>query len=227
METKKKVLVSGASFAGLNAAAGAMLIAGPVIYLLGEFIAAAAWTNPPYSYTYHFISNLGVRGPSELLGQYMLSPLAWVMNTGFFLFGITIFSGIVLLRGLSGWRRWAVLGTATMLAVGGVLLALNPGSAEALEHGGGHALGAMAAFIGGNALAILLGRMYQQVELSPRRGRALVAFGVIGLLSMVGYFADLMSGLNVLVGLVERGIVYPFLIGLICVGATIWNRRKR
>src|SRR5258706_12097441 len=100
--------------------AGALLIAGPVIFLLAELIAAAAWTDPPYSYTYHFISNLGVRGPSELFGQYMYSPLAWVMNTGFFLFGITILAGVVLLRGLSGWRRWAALVPATLLAVGGV-----------------------------------------------------------------------------------------------------------
>jgi hypothetical protein len=34
-----------------------------------------------------------------------------------------------------------------------------------------------------------------------------------------------MSGANVLIGLVERGVVYPFLIGLICAGVSIWNRR--
>jgi hypothetical membrane protein len=112
--------------------AGALLIAGPAIFLFAEFIAAAAWTNPPYSYTYHFISNLGVRGLSTLFGQYMFSPLSWVMNTGFFLFGIVILAGIVMLRGLSGWRRWAELAFATLLAAGGILLALFPGSWEAL-----------------------------------------------------------------------------------------------
>jgi hypothetical protein len=207
-------------------AAGALLIAGPVIYLLCEFIAAAAWTQPPYSYTYHFISNLGVSGPSELFGQYMLSPLAWLMNTGFFLFGVTTLSGIVLLRALPGWRRWAVLGSGMLLAIGGVLLALNPGSAEEMEHGGGHALGAMAAFIGGNLLSILLGRVHQCLGLSARLGRALVVFGAIGLLSMLAYFADVISGLNLLIGLVERGIVYPFLTGLICTGIAIWNRPR-
>jgi hypothetical membrane protein len=62
-------------------AAGALLIAGPAIFVLGEFIAAAAWTDPAYRYTNHFISDL--HGPSTLFGQYMYSPLAWVMNTGF------------------------------------------------------------------------------------------------------------------------------------------------
>lgn len=212
-------------FSGQNRTAGALLIAGPSVYLLGEFIAAAAWTNPPYSYTYHFISNLGVRGPSELFGQYMLSPLAWVMNTGFFLFGIMIGCGFVLLRGFSGWRRALVVGNATLLAVGGVLLGLNPGSAEAMEHGSGHALGAMAAFIGGNVLAIAVGVMSQRIGLSPRLGRMLVAFGSLGLCAMVAYFVDLASGLNVLLGLVERAIVYPFLFGIAWTGVTLWHRR--
>src|SRR5262245_55498029 len=227
METNKKVLVSGASFAGLETASGALLIAGPVIFLLAEFIAAAAWTDPPYSYTYHFISNLGVHGPSTLFGQYMYSPLAWVMNIGFFLFGITIVAGVVLLRGLGGWRRWAVLAPATLLAVGGALLALFPGSGESMNDGTGdfHALGAMAGFIGGNVLAILLGSMHQHIGLSSKLGRALVTVGVIGLVSMVAYFVDIISEANVLVGLVERGAVHPFLIGLICAGVSIWNRR--
>jgi hypothetical membrane protein len=208
--------------------AGALLIAGPAIFLLAEFIAAAAWTNPPYSYTYHFISNLGVSGPSTLFGQYMYSPLAWVMNTGFFLFGITILAGVAALRGLPGWRRWAARVPATMLAVGGVLLAMFPGSAEALNDDTGdfHALGAMAGFIGGNALAIVLGSMHRRVGLTPKLGRALVVIGVIGLISMVAYFADLISGANVLVGLIERGATHPFLIGLICAGAAIWSRRS-
>jgi hypothetical membrane protein len=206
-------------------AAGAVLVAGPVIYFLAEFIAAAAWTDPPYSYTYHFISNLGVHGPSELLGQYMYSPLAWVMNTGFFLFGITVFVGVALLRGLRGRRRWAVLVPAGLLAVGGVVLAFFPGSGEAANSGAGdlHGLGAMAGFIGGNALVILLGRMHRRVRLSPGIGRGLVIAGVAGLLSMVAFFADVTSGANVLIGLVERGVIYPFLIALGCAGAAIWR----
>lgn len=206
---------------------GVMLIAGPVIYFLAEFIAAAAWTDHPYSYTFHFISNLGVHGPSELFGQYMYSPLAWVMNTGFFLFGITILAGVAMLRVLSGWRRVVVLVAAALLAVGGVLLALFPGSGEAMNDGTGdfHALGAAAGFIGGNTVAILLGSMHRRVGLSPKFGKALAALGVIGLLFMVAYFVDIISGVNVLIGLVERGAVYPFLIGLICAGISIWNRR--
>ncbi|MEV5559298.1 DUF998 domain-containing protein [Nonomuraea wenchangensis] len=209
--------------------AGALLIAGPAIFLLAEFIAAAAWTDPPYSYTHHFISNLGVHGPSTLFGQYMYSPLAWVMNTGFFLFGIAILAGVAALRGLRGRHRWAALVPATLLAAGGVLLGSFPGSGEAMNDGTGdfHALGALAGFIGANVLAIVLGSMHRRVGLSLKLGRTLVAVGVIGLVSMVAYFADIISGANVLVGLVERGAVHPFLIGLTCAGVSIWRGRSR
>jgi hypothetical protein len=201
-------------------------MAGPAVFLLAEFTAAAAWTDPPYSYTYHFISNLGVRGPSELFGQYMYSPLAGVMNAGFFLFGITILAGVAMLRGLPVRRRRGVLAAAALLAAGGVLLALFPGSGEALEDGTGafHSSGAAAGFLGANALAILLGSLRRWVGLSPKLGRALLAVGVIGLLSMAAYFAEIISGASVLIGLVERGAVHPFLISLICAGTAIWKQ---
>lgn len=210
--------------------AGALLIAGPVIFLLGEFIAAMAWTDPAYSYTHHFISNLGVHGPSTLFGQYMYSPLAWVMNAGFFLFGLTILAGIIALRDLAGRRRWATLVPATMLAVGGVLLALYPGSGEALDDGTGqyHSMGAFLGFIGGNVLAIVLGRRWQRIGVSPRMGGALLLVGVVGLLSMTAYLALIVSaGDNPIgvIGLIERGAVHPFLVGLICAGAAIAKRR--
>lgn len=209
--------------------AGALLVAGPVIFLVAEFIAASAWTSPPYSYVYNVISSLGVVGPSTFPGPILSSPLAWVMNTGFFVYGITILAGVVALPGLSGRRRRAALVPATMLAVGGVLLALFPGSGEAMIDGTGyiHALGAIAAFIGSNVLAIELGRMHSRIGLAPGLGKGLVAIGVFGLVSMVTYFADVLSGANLLLGLVERGAAHPFMIGLICAGAAICTGRSR
>lgn len=211
-------------------AAGAWLVAGPVIFLATEFVAAAAWTDPPYSYTYDFISNLGVRGPSTLFGQSMASPLYWLMNAGFFTFGLVILVGGALLRGLSGWRRWAALVPAALLACGGVLLGLFPGSGEALENGTGelHSMGAFAGFLGGNALAIVLGRFHRRLGLSAGMGRALVVVGVVGLVSTVTYLGLIMlsvGGTTVgFIGLVERGAVHPFLIGTLCAGASIVRR---
>lgn len=210
-------------------AAGAVLIAGGAIFFLAEFIAAAAWTNPPYSYTHHYISNLGVHGPSEAFGQFMYSPLAWVMNTGFFLFGITLFIGSAMLKGLQGRRRWAVLTPAALLAVGGVLLAFFPGSGETANNAAidYHALGAFAGIAGGNVLIIMLGRLHRDVAITQKTGKAMVVLGAIGLMALVGFLTLAGSGTNVLIGLVERCAVYPLLIGLIGAGASIWNRNAR
>ena len=207
-------------------AAGAVLIAAGLIFFLAEFIAAAAWTNPPYSYTYHYISNLGVHGPSEGFGQFMYSPLAWVMNTGFFLFGITLFIGAAMLKGLQGRRRWAVLIPAFLLAVGGVLLGFFPGTGEAPDSGAVdfHSLGALAAIVGGNVLVIILGRLHRYVGITQKTGKAMIVLGVIGLISLVGFLSVAGTGAN-LIGLVERCAVYPVLIGPICAGVSIWNRR--
>ncbi|WP_419706140.1 DUF998 domain-containing protein [Promicromonospora sp. NFX87] len=200
-------------------AAGAVLVAAAAIFFLAELIAAAAWTDPPYSYTYHYISNLGVRGPSEALGQAMNSPLAWVMNTGFFLFGTMALAGVVMLRGLRGWRRGAALVPAAALAAGGVLLAFFPGSAEAMRDGTDayHGLGAMAAIVGGNVLAIVLGRVYRLIGVPRKSARAMVLLGVFGLVSLVVFFAVAGSDAN-LIGLVERCAVYPLLIALALAG---------
>ncbi len=228
--TARETPASGAHPPAQRRTAGVLLIAGPAIFLLAEFISAAAWTHPAYSYTYHFISDLGVHGPSTLFGQYMYSPLAWVMNTGFLLFGITILAGVAALRDLSGRRRWATLVPAALLAVGGILLALYHGSGEALDNGTGefHSMGAFAGFIGGNVLAIVLGRRRERIGISPRMGRALITVGVIGLVSMVLYLAMIVTAGDTpigIIGLIERGAVHPFLIGLLCAGASLRKRK--
>ena len=210
--------------------AGILLISGPSTLLLAEFISAAAWTDPPYSYTRNFISNLGVEGPSTLFGQYMASPLFWLMNAGFFAFGLVILAGIVALPGLSGARRWSVLLPATVLAIGGVLLGLFPGSGESMTDGTGdfHSMGAFAGFLGASVLAIFLGRMSQQVALSRGMGRALVVVGCVGIVSTVVYLTLLINGGETLgvIGLIERGATHPVLIGLLVAGTKLATPTK-
>ncbi len=198
----------------LSRTAGAALIASAGIYFAAEFITAAAWTDPPYSYTYHFISNLGVHGPSTAFGQYMYSPLAWVMNTGLILFGLAVLTGVLMLRRLPTGRRWALVPTAALLTVGSTLVALFPGSSEASPL---HGLGALAAFGGGNVLAILLGRAHRLLGVSPQMGRALVLLGIIGFVSLVVYLT-VATSTGVLIGFFERGVIYPFMIGFIVLG---------
>jgi len=200
--------------------AGAALIASGVIYFAAEFIAAAAWTDPPYSYTYHFISDLGVRGPATVFGQDVYSPLARVMNAGLFLFGLAALTGVILLRGLPGRRRWATVAAAALLAAGSIVVALFPGSDDS-GSSDYHGLGAFLAFVAGNALVILLGRAGQLLGVPRRLGRTLVQLGILGLVSLAAFGALRASGTGVLLGLFERGVIYPFLIGFIVVGAAL------
>jgi hypothetical membrane protein len=211
-----------------RSAAGIVLIAGGLIFFIAEFIAAAAWTDPPYSYSYHYISNLGVHGPAEGFGQVMHSPLAWVMNTGFFLFGITLFGGTAMLTGMRGPRGWAMRTLALLLAAGGVLLAFFPGTGETPDSGAVdlHSLGALASIVGGNVLIIVLGRAHRHAGIAAGAGRAMVALGVFGLLSLVGFMAIAGSSAG-LIGLVERCAVYPVLIGFVCAGRSIWKGNPR
>jgi hypothetical membrane protein len=208
-----------------NRAAGVGLIVGGGVYFVAEFIAAAAWTDPPYSYTYHFISDLGVHGPSTAFGQFMYSPLAWVMNAGFILFGIAVLAGVLMLRGLPSGRRRLLITVAAVLAVGSTLVALFPGSGEAFENGTAafHGIGAFAAFGAGNVLAILIGRANL---VSRRLGKALVRLGILGFVSLAGFMAVLASGAGVLIGFFERGVIYPFLIGFMVLGAKLLNATK-
>lgn len=206
--------------------AGAALIASGGIYFAAEFIAAAAWTDPPYSYTHHFISNLGVHGPSTAFGQFMYSPLAWVMNTGFFLFGLAALGGVLMLRGLPRGRRLALVATAVLLAAGSILVALFPGSGEAADNGTAdyHGLGAFAAFVAGNVLVILIGTAHRLLGVSRRLGRALVGLGMLGFVSLVAFMAIVVSDAGVLIGFFERGVIYPFLVGLVVLGVALRTR---
>ena len=202
-----------------------MFAAAGVIFFVAEFIAAAAWTDPPYSYTYHYISDLGVHGPLTALDQYMYSPLAWVMNAGFLLFGVGVFAGVALLGGPRGWRRGVLLVLGTLVGAGGVVLAFFHGDGQADRQGtvDYHGLGAMAAIVGGNILIICLGRMGRRFGVGRKAGNAMVLLGAFGLVSMVAFIG--VAGANVLVGLVERCAVYPVLAGLICAGISIGRRR--
>ncbi|ACU37215.1 DUF998 domain-containing protein [Actinosynnema mirum] len=209
-------------------AAWSALVAGPAVYLTAEFVAAAAWTDPPYSYTHHFISALGVRGPATAFGQFMLSPLAPVMNAGLVLFGVVVLVGVLALR-LPAARRLPVVAAAVVLAVGSAVVALFPGDGDALDSGAAdhHALGAFGAFTAGNALVLLLGAAHRPLGISRGRGRALVALGVLGLAGMVGYVALLAAETGVLVGLVERTAIYPFLAGLLLLGLALRRAARR
>ncbi|GEP19741.1 DUF998 domain-containing protein [Pediococcus argentinicus] len=201
-----------------------LLILGGAIFFIAEFITAAAWSHPAYSYTYNFISDLGVRGPSTLFGQYMISPLSWVMNTGFIVFGIVLFGGILILPLNSGYRRWIVIILGLLLAIGGVLVGVFHGSGEALVDGTGayHSMGAFIAFISGNVLFWVLSSKKVGLDISDKSRSILKYLSITGLVCTVLYVTTLVLSTDahpiIIIGLIERGAVYPMLFNAIYLG---------
>ncbi|MEV6704374.1 hypothetical protein [Micromonospora wenchangensis] len=61
--------------------------------------------------------------------------------------------------------------------------------------------------------------------MSSGLGRLLPMSGTFGLLSLVVFGTMVASGAGVLIGLFERGIIYPFLIGFVLAGAALRRRR--
>ena len=101
--------------------AGALLVLAGIQYAVLEYVAAAAWHNPPYSYAVNFISDLGNPVPGDTFqGRVIDSPLHLVMDTAFIAQGVLFIAASVLLLGgvkqagsdgsCSGWRSrtaWA------------------------------------------------------------------------------------------------------------------------
>jgi hypothetical protein len=107
------------------------------------------------------------------------------------------------------------------------VLSFFPGSGEAGDNNSTdyHGLGAFVGFISGNVLVILLGLMHRHLGVTRRLGRTLVVAGMLGFGFLVAYMAVLASEAGVLIGLVERGIIYPFLFGFILVGTALRRHR--
>jgi hypothetical membrane protein len=208
-----------------------LLLAAPIVYLIGETVAALAWTSPPYDYLDDYVSSLGVAGPlSHAFGQTMNSPLAAVMNTGFILYGIlTITAGGLLLRLGSGVRPVILAILIVAFGIGGILLGLVPGSQHSVDSGliVYHTLGAQLAIISGNTLAILVGAFRRRLHLSRSVAAVTIVLGTIGLVFLVAFLIDVRAGINITIGLLERGAIYPFVATHIILGACLLTRFRR
>jgi len=176
-------------------AAGALLMLAGVQYPVLEYVAAAAWHNPPYSYAVNFISDLGNPVPGDVFdGRVINSPLHLVMDTAFIAEGVLFIAASVLLLGgaEAGRLGRVLLGLAIAHGVGAILVGLFHESSAALHNGVivVHSIAAAAAIIAGNVIPIVLGARGGQFG-APRRLRtASTALGILGLAAFVLLQAD-------------------------------------
>lgn len=193
----------------------------PLWYLLCEAVAAAGFRG--YDYATFYISDLGVPDQAEFQGRALASGLPAVMNAGFIGTGVLFLLGVVLLAPrLRGWSGilFAMLGVVH--AAGIVFVGLVPGSPsnERLGFIVIHALGAVAAILGGN-LAAIVSRWALPPTGLPRsvllRGPILGALGILS-----GILLTLHAGLPD--GVWERGSVYAFLLWQMLLGISFLAR---
>ncbi|MEU9877959.1 DUF998 domain-containing protein [Streptomyces phaeochromogenes] len=235
-------MVDANGIRSISRKAGAVaLIVAAVQYVVLEAVAAAAWKDPRYSYSYNFISDLGV--PScggEVDGRTVCSPLHGVMNTGFVVEGVLfVVAAVLLFRMLPGRLRWVCLALVVVHGAGITLVGLVHGSPEAAADGSmaWHILGAMMAIFAGNLVWIVVGRHLLRSGSGSGSGGSgggggsgrwlgitLIALGVFALVCAL-LLQTVMNG-NDTAAVFERGAVYPIMAAEFVVGVTLLRLRR-
>jgi hypothetical membrane protein len=197
-------------------------VAAPVVYVVTEAIAAAAWTHPRYNYAENYVSDLGVTGPREtFLGHDIYSPLALVMNAGFIADGLlALLATILILRFRASRRAKAIWILSVLFAVGITLVGVFHGSQLSEQAGtiGFHFLGAPVAIIAGNVVTILAGTGAAALGLDPRLRRPLIIAGIAGIAALAAEIVVMGGAPSFPAGICERLAVYAVLASQLILG---------
>jgi hypothetical membrane protein len=201
---------------------GLALVLAPVVYVVTEAVAAAAWTRPRYSYAENYVSDLGVTGPREtFLGHDIYSPLAPVMNVGFIADGVlALLAAILIIRFRAGRRAKAIWILSILVAVGLTLVGVVHGSQLSQQAGtiGLHFLGAPVAIIAGNVIAVLASTGATALGLDPRLRRPLLTAGVVGIAALAAELVVMGGVPSFPAGVCERVSVYAVLASQLVLG---------
>ncbi|MER6241934.1 DUF998 domain-containing protein [Streptomyces griseorubiginosus] len=217
---------------GTPARAGALLILlGPLVSWVAEFITAAAWQDPPYSPLYNWVSHLGLTGPPQTaFGQVANSPLGAVMDTGWVVYGILLIVGTFLVFDpRKGARPIVILSLAVLAGVGVSLVGIFQGSNANVDNGliAFHTVGAQSVMLAGNLMAIAVGTGGTRVGLTRRRSIVSTALGTAGLIAFPLFMTDVFTGWMWNIGLFERAVIYPIMIGHALLGSSVAATRRQ
>ncbi|MGW3094440.1 DUF998 domain-containing protein [Streptomyces sp. NPDC001102] len=210
-------------------AGGLLILLGPLVSWLAEFVTAAAWQDPPYSPFHNWVSHLGLTGPPQTaFGQVANSPLGAVMNTGWVVYGILLAAGAFLVFDpRKGVRPTLIVVLAVLAGAGVGLVGIFQGSNANVENGliALHALGAQTVMLAGNVMAIAVGANGARIGLSRRRSMVSIALGAAGLIAFPLFLADALTGWMWNIGLIERAVIYPIMINHALLAGSITARR--
>lgn len=200
-----------------------LLVAGPLIAWLAEFITAAAWHEPHYSPLYNWVSHLGLTGPAQTaFGQVGNSPLGAVMDAGWIIYGVSLIVAALLVFDVRRGASPIVIVVLAIIAGAGVsLVGIFQGSNANVANGliAFHTYGAQGVMVAGNLMAIVVGATGARIGLSRGRAAASIGLGIVGLLSFAIFMADVFTGWAWNIGLFERGVIYPIMFGHLLLGS--------
>jgi len=217
----KPIIRSGAA-----ARAGALLILlGPLVSWVAEFITAAAWQDPPYSPLYNWVSHLGLTGPPQTaFGQVANSPLGAVMDAGWVIYGsLLIIGAFLVFDPRKGTRPIVIMILAVLAGVGVSLVGLFQGSNDNADNGliAFHTVGAQGVMLAGNIMAIVVGAGGTRIGLTSGRSIASITLGTVGLIAFPLFMTDVFTGWMWNIGLFERAVIYPIMIGHALLGSSV------
>ncbi|QUC58666.1 DUF998 domain-containing protein [Streptomyces sp. A2-16] len=217
---------------GAAARTGALLILlGPLVSWLAEFVTAAAWQDPPYAPLHDWVSHLGLTGPKQTaFGQVAHSPLGAVMDTGWVIYGVLLIAGTFLVFDpRKGARPTVIVILAALAGTGVSLVGIFQGSNANVENGliAFHTLGAQSVMVTGNLMAIAVGLGGARIGLGRGRSITSIALGTFGLLAFPLFMADVLTGWMWNVGMFERAVIYPIMIGHALLGSGLAAARRR
>lgn len=211
---------------GAAARAGALLILlGPLVSWVAEFITAAAWQDPPYSPLHNWVSHLGLTGPPQTaFGQVANSPLGAVMDTGWVIYGTLLIIGAFLVFDpRKGTRPIIIMILAVLAGVGVSLVGIFQGSNANVDNGliAFHTFGAQSVMLAGNIMTIVVGASGTRIGLTRGRSIASITLGTGGLIAFPLFMADVFTGWTWDIGLFERAVIYPIMIGHALLGSSV------
>ncbi|MGW5587695.1 DUF998 domain-containing protein [Streptomyces sp. NPDC003857] len=216
---------------GAAARAGALLILlGPLVSWIAEFITAAAWQNPPYSPAHNWVSHLGLTGPAQTaFGQAADSPLGAVMDTGWVIYGLFLIVGAFLVFDpRKGPRPIGILALAVLSGIGVSLVGIFQGSNANVDNGliAFHTFGAQGVMLAGNIMAIAVGAGGSRIGLARGRSITITVLGTAGLIAFPLFMADVFTGWMWNIGMFERAVIYPIMIGHALLGSSLAATRR-
>lgn len=188
-----------------------------VQYFITQWLVAQAW-QPPYSWRFKTISDLGNTVCGMYADRFVCSPYAAWMNASFIVLGAAMIAGAGLIYQEFRQTRLSAVGFSAMAIAGAgtIMVGLFPEN----QPGPWHELGASLPFVIGNIGLVILGFA---LPLGRKIKWYTLLSGVIALIALALFAIQLYGNLGI--GGLERVLAYPQTVWLIVFG--IYMTRNR